>query len=351
MNPEFDKNNKRSKTKPTARVEKRLAPVRKGKIPVSGSVYTTLKGSSGSVTAPDDFIEAKHAIANRNNRVKRSQNSQTEQDDDKKDEGSSLQLTSPLRQDSSSAELSPEPGAYGVSVPMVDEETGRQEVVTTSPPPVDPVITEAELVDAVAERQRLETERSRIRDQAFKEIVENATPAEVVDDSMERKRRCRLLSALVMLSVISIAVAVSLGVVLGSKDDSVETIVEVVRVEFGDSNALDQEGTPQYRSVDWMANNDTSLVWPLETEDDIALFRQRYAMCVLSFSTDINNWDNRARWLEPISECQWSGLTCDDNGRLIGISVGESSFRLRVLVACFAHVSHLALEYQQDSTI
>ena len=334
MNPEFEKDKKSKPKSSTAGAPQRLAPIkkRKGKIPGTKSESTSLKAPSGSAAAPDDIIEAKTTIANRSNRskrstqtshrVKRNENPPKEEDDidDKKDEGSPVLLTS-LQHDSSE-ELSPQPGSYAVFDSLVDEEAG-QGAIEVSSPPSDPVITEAELVDAEAERERLEADRTRIRNEAFKEIVENATPAEVVDDSMERKRRRQLIVALVCLSVISIIVAVSLGVVLGTKDDAAPTIEEFVRAEFGDDPALDEEGTPQYQSVDWMANNDTSLVWPLETEEDRALFRQRYAMCVLSFSTDIDNWDNRARWLEPISECRWSGLTCDNNGRLIGISVGK----------------------------
>ena len=40
---------------------------------------------------------------------------------------------------------------------------------------------------------------------------------------------------------------------------------------------------------------------------------QRYALATLYFSTEGSTWTRRDRWLSESHECQWFGVTCDEN--------------------------------------
>ena len=213
------------------------------------------------------------------------------------------------------AQVGSGPGSFPISSPFAEDDNDQ---------PSDDVV-EAQLVDATAEARQRERDHESIRIQTVREIQENAAQAEVVDEAWEKKKRRSLFALLVCVSVISLVVATVVGVKMADSDGSEAglTVAQIVQREFDNHDALSDPESPQSQSVDWMTINDTFVTYPLETEEEHIRFRQRYAMCVLSFATDINNWHARAKWLDPISECNWSGLTCDSRGRLIGVSVGK----------------------------
>ena len=189
----------------------------------------------------------------------------------------------------------------------------------------DTVVCEAEAVDSRAEARARARERETIRLETIREIEENAAQAEVVDDEWEQKKRRQSTLLLYAVALISIVFVVVVGSVVGTRDRSPTplTVEDYVRIEFGDDGKLTDETTPQRASIDWMTDTDQYLVYPLETEEQLVSFRQRYVMCVLAFSTDILNWKSREGWANPeTSDCQWSGITCDNRGRLNGINLG-----------------------------
>lgn len=213
------------------------------------------------------------------------------------------------------------PGSYAVHLfddddDAVDMQSGHDSA--------DQLIFEAELVDTRAEEQQREKERVRIRNEAFQELSANAAKAEVVDDSLERRKRRKLVVMLILVASAAIIAAVVVGVVMKTKDTDVPipTKEDTIKSEFGD-DILDDTSSAPYRAASWMTENDTTWDPPLTTEYERMRFRQRYIMCILAFATDIDHWTNGARWLEPISECKWSGVSCDKFDRLMGLSLGK----------------------------
>ena len=95
-----------------------------------------------------------------------------------------------------------------------------------------------------------------------------------------------------------------------------------------------EEGTPQNDAYNWIVNIDPEYLCP---EDDTLV--ARYALATFYFSTRGDRWtrcrapasdENQANrdcpngnaWLTSGSECNWSWVTCDENGDVIRIDIG-----------------------------
>ena len=200
-------------------------------------------------------------------------------------------------------------------------------VVEQQPPEALHNVTEATLVDP---EERI-VEENRIRQDTINRIKASTAHAEVVDPLAERKRRINMFLCLLCVMGLLITVAVTATVAFVDDDDNTvvvlfptraELVQHAVRQEFG-SESLDDQTSPQYVAVNWMAVNDTLLEFPLETEAERRAFRQRYVMCVLAFATGIETWVRQKNWLEPVDECTWSGLTCNDNKEVVAINTRE----------------------------
>jgi hypothetical protein len=61
----------------------------------------------------------------------------------------------------------------------------------------------------------------------------------------------------------------------------------------------------QSQAVDWLANMDPAML-PLNTSPEV--FRNRYALVVLYFSTNGGGWAYNDNWLSNSSVCQWYGV-------------------------------------------
>ena len=213
-------------------------------------------------------------------------------------------------------------------IPTVDDES-EEDLEATSPQQEPDTHIVAELVDPRLEQERLETERERIRKETVKEIEANVPQAEIFDDTEDRRKRRRVRIVLTAVTLISVVVAVVLGIVLSQKDDKVLTRIEEVENALqgsygGDTDFSEDDEYAQSQAFDWMVNSDNTTVFPLTTEDEAVAFLERWAMCVLAFAMDLENWENGERWLNTtLPTCDWSGLTCDRRGRLIGINLGK----------------------------
>ena len=80
-------------------------------------------------------------------------------------------------------------------------------------------------------------------------------------------------------------------------------------------DALGGVNTPQYSSLEWLANNAD-----YESYSDDQLI-QRFALATLYFSTAGGRWRKNDLWLSDTDECAWysgsSSATCDPNGSFI----------------------------------
>jgi len=90
--------------------------------------------------------------------------------------------------------------------------------------------------------------------------------------------------------------------------------------------ALNDESTPQYETLRWLAYNDTL---GLPAEDDASKeLVERYVIALLYFSTNGAGWDQDYKFLQGPSICDWndfdttSGVNCDSDGYVSGIRLG-----------------------------
>lgn len=225
-------------------------------------------------------------------------------------------------------------GGFQVHSPSWDEEDNRAveaEASETGLIAGDAAVFEAELVDP----QEKEEERDRIRREALQEVEKNAAKAEVVDDEAERKRRRQKTLFLVCIACCALLAAIIATTVALTKDDEPDIFIlptSAPTTRAGGLNetlnncetrplGLDDFDSPQYAAADWMVQNDTTLIFPIESEEECTRFRQRWAMCVLSFTTNVYGWADRGDWLKPVDICKWFGLVCDGEGLLVGISL------------------------------
>jgi hypothetical protein len=64
-------------------------------------------------------------------------------------------------------------------------------------------------------------------------------------------------------------------------------------------------GELQYTAVEWLANADPAML-ALVTSAEI--FKNRYALFVLYYSTNGPGWNNNTNWLSSSSVCDWVGV-------------------------------------------
>jgi hypothetical protein len=336
MDPQLHKSKLSNAT--VVRSAQRRGVSRKKNTTSQDEVVTTREPSSLGLVDTKLAIAGRHQRAVRGTTVQEASNNTSVADSKSSDpltdeiDASQVPLTA-LRRDTPNNSQATLPGSYSVHpndyAPSEVSEWTDLEAVDTQPQ-TDPVLFEAELVDTKAEQRLREYERMRIREETMNEVKANASQAEVIDDTLERKKRRKIQCLLVLVTLVSVVVSITVGVWLGN-NDSHHTITrdnalkDAVKEEFGEGAALYNITSPLYDAVQWMSVNDTTIVFPLESTDQRAIFRQRFVMCVLAFSSNYENWDDRTMWLENMSECKWSGLICDTRGRIIGISLGKSS--------------------------
>lgn len=84
-----------------------------------------------------------------------------------------------------------------------------------------------------------------------------------------------------------------------------DTMFEVLPddVDYYQNKRNDVNAPPQVRAVSWLLFDD-----PIDNPDTLL---QRYALGVLYYSTNGDNWKNSQNWLSPTHFCGWAGLECD----------------------------------------
>jgi len=73
--------------------------------------------------------------------------------------------------------------------------------------------------------------------------------------------------------------------------------------------SLQLEGSPQLKALQWILNDDFSIN---HSEKDEVLI-QRYALATIYYSTFGDGWVVNDSWLSDVSECEWHGITCNDD--------------------------------------
>ena len=96
-------------------------------------------------------------------------------------------------------------------------------------------------------------------------------------------------------------------------------------LEINNASVFDNVNSPQYKAAEWLVLEDSISFWSqnglIEEHPKIL---QRYALATLYYATDGDNWlycgkeslstCAGQKWLTPVDECTWWGVTCTDNG-------------------------------------
>lgn len=102
--------------------------------------------------------------------------------------------------------------------------------------------------------------------------------------------------------------------------------LEGILINTSGSDVLDDVNSPQYQALAWISEEDPE---KLSTVD--SRFLQRYAMSVLYFATNGDEWiscyrndsscESKQRYLSE-NECDWFGSYCN-NEMIVSISIGK----------------------------
>lgn len=218
------------------------------------------------------------------------------------------------------------PGAYGVDrrspdIPSPDDFPSSDDVV----PSPDVADSDDPIVATLAPDEDEEMQR-------FKERME----AEMVVAEVVKKRSKWLIFIGAAVCVVAVVVGTTLGVrgvgvtsptssptfTTASYNLMVENIGDLVT---SDPSVFENNLTSQYAAMDWLANSDG---WAeanniLDSTDHRELV-ERYALALLYYSTNGNNWLSQSNFLEPISVCNWTYY--GDGNSSGGASCGHGRF-------------------------
>lgn len=101
--------------------------------------------------------------------------------------------------------------------------------------------------------------------------------------------------------------------------DDLEQYILDLLTPITDVDILLDSTTPQGRAFDFLVNEDLYLANPCGKTVE-----QRYGLVTIFFSTNGESWTDNDLWLEPIQECGWSGVVCDDDLSVTGLNLGTS---------------------------
>jgi hypothetical protein len=137
---------------------------------------------------------------------------------------------------------------------------------------------------------------------------------------------------------------------------SLDCLVELLlQNDVSDAEALQDESSPQYLALRWLAQNDT-MVLDLDTRTSLVNLVQRYVLAVLYFATSSNGGLNVLNFLTASSVCQWNdggrGVFCNRDGLVTSLTVlslgkwsGFDWLFVGMTVTLLAHSSSLPFDY------
>ena len=88
---------------------------------------------------------------------------------------------------------------------------------------------------------------------------------------------------------------------------------------------LEDEDSAQARALEWIESGD------YESMQDGHVM-QSWVMASFAFQTDIDDWDLDFDWLDEVgNECEWFGVVCDEEDRVVFIDLGRNNLRGELL--------------------
>jgi hypothetical protein len=101
---------------------------------------------------------------------------------------------------------------------------------------------------------------------------------------------------------------------------SLDCLTEILlQYEVSDAEVLQDDSSPQFRALHWLANNDTMV----PNLDSTLILLERYALAVLYFATSGEGWLDQRNFLSASSVCRWEkggrGVICNGDGLVVDL--------------------------------
>jgi hypothetical protein len=104
--------------------------------------------------------------------------------------------------------------------------------------------------------------------------------------------------------------------------------------EVSDAKALQDDSSPQFLALRWLANNDT-MVLDLDSTSPVILV-ERYVLVVLYFATSAEAGLELLNFLSASSVCTWNnggrGVLCDDDDLVVALLLEGKSKHEEIIV-------------------
>jgi hypothetical protein len=146
-------------------------------------------------------------------------------------------------------------------------------------------------------------------------VVHNREALRSEDIETGGKRRKKICILLVVVSLV-IAGAIGAGIALSKDEESPTPQLTSFRnaLYSVSGKRLDDENSPQYQALQWIANDD-----PAKTSvgvNDTEIIKQRYVAAVLYFALGGKGWKKQYKFLSEADICSWnqnelSGIICN----------------------------------------
>lgn len=185
--------------------------------------------------------------------------------------------------------------------PELDQDFSVAELTTL--PIASPVPVPLELLNRLRELQ----EQQRDRERQIPNIP-HALPHNVEAEA-RASRHNRMLymgMGLIALALVAIVIGVTVGMVNRRSEpvgpisqEFIELQQLIASVSFDGGAALEDEESPQYRALLWLANNANLQDYPEGKRI------QRYVLAVLYYSMNGDDWVKNDGWLSDEDECSW----------------------------------------------
>jgi hypothetical protein len=96
--------------------------------------------------------------------------------------------------------------------------------------------------------------------------------------------------------------------------------------EVSGAEALQDDSSPQFQALRWLANEDSAALY-LDSTPTV-IFIERYVLAVLYFATSAGGGLNVLNFLSASSVCQWNngeiGVVCDGDDLVVSLLLGKS---------------------------
>jgi hypothetical protein len=101
---------------------------------------------------------------------------------------------------------------------------------------------------------------------------------------------------------------------------SLDCLAEILlKYEVADAEVLQDNSSPQFLALRWLANNDLDL-----DSMPTVLLVERYVLAVLYFATSAEGGLNVLTFLTASSVCEWAGVVCNDDDLVVALLLGKS---------------------------